>query len=219
MAGSSEERAIARKLLDTYGTTYAREAGIEPADKPQPLYRMLVLSCLLSARISSDIAVRAARALGKAALRSPRRMRDAGWQRRVDALGEGGYRRYDERTATQLGEGAELVLREYGGDLRRMRAAADGDLAALRRMLREVPGLGPVGVDIFLREVQGVWPEVAPYLDKKAQDGARKAGLPANPGPLARIAEDVGADPAVFAAALVRASLDRGPRSPAAAHH
>lgn len=40
----------------------------------------------------------------------PKHMADASWQQRVDALSEGRWRRYDERTATQLGEGAEQLI-------------------------------------------------------------------------------------------------------------
>ncbi|MFD7288135.1 endonuclease [Streptomyces sp. NPDC059863] len=210
MPTAGTTREAVRDLLDTLGRTYADEAGIHLRNTPQPLYQLLVLSCLLSARIRSGTAVAASRALSDAGLRDARHMADATWQQRVDALGEGGYRRYDERTSTQLGVGAELLLKEYGGDLRRLREAAAGDITTLRSLLREVPGLGPVGVDIFLREVQGVWPEVAPYLDAKALQGARGRGLPDEPGALARLAGDT--DPALFAAAMVRAALERKKR-------
>ncbi|MDT0431060.1 MULTISPECIES: endonuclease [Streptomyces] len=194
-------------LLEEHGTTYAEEAGIRLRDTPQPLYQLLVLSHLLSARIRASVAVASARALFSDGMRSPRRMADATWQQRVDALGEGGYRRYDERTATQLGAGAELLLDAYGGDLRRLRRDADGDTDALRSGLRRFPGMGPAGADIFLREAQVVWPEVAPYLDSKALQGAERLGLPTSPTGLRRLAE--GREPAVLAAALVRAALDK----------
>ncbi|MGW1409535.1 endonuclease [Streptomyces sp. NPDC002403] len=212
-------------LLARHGTTYAAEAGIRLRNTPQPLYQLLVLSDLLSARIRASVAVSAARALFDHGMRSPHRMAAASWQQRVDALGEGGYRRYDERTATQLGDGARLLLDEYGGDLRRLRAEADGDLDTLRAGLRRTPGIGPAGADIFVREVQAVWPETAPYVDGKALQGAARLGLPASPAELARLAE--AAEPprpargagrggqtdghgiAVLAAALVRVALDK----------
>ncbi|WP_406252812.1 endonuclease [Streptomyces atratus] len=215
-------------LLARYGTTYAAEAGIRLRNTPQPLYQLLVLSDLLSARIRASAAVSAARALFDHGMRSPHRMAAASWQQRVDALGEGGYRRYDERTATQLGDGARLLLDEYGGDLRRLRAEADGDLDTLRAGLRRTPGIGPAGADIFVREVQAVWPETAPYVDGKALQGAERLGLPASPAELAELARPaVSAEPprpargagrgeqtdgrgiAVLAAALVRAALDK----------
>ncbi|WP_406389845.1 endonuclease [Streptomyces sp. NBC_00887] len=194
-------------LLERHGRTYADEAGIRLRDTPQPLYQLLVLSDLLSARIRASAAVAAARALYANGMRTPQRMADATWQQRVDALGEGGYRRYDERTATQLGDGADLLLTAHGGDLRRLRRDADGDTDALRTMLQRFPGVGPTGADIFLREVQTVWPETAPYLDAKALQGAERLGLPGSPAGLTRLAE--GRDPAVLAAALVRTALDK----------
>ncbi|GAA0488496.1 endonuclease [Streptomyces sp. NPDC046215] len=204
---TAADRRTAAALLRTHGQTYAEEAGIRLRDTPQPLYRLLVLSCLLSARIRASVAVAAARSLAAAGLKDPRRMAAAAWQQRVDALGEGGYRRYDERTATQLGEGAELLLASYRGDVRRMREKARGDTGHLREVLREVPGLGPAGVNIFLREVQGVWPEVHPCIDDKALQGARRLGLPEDPRILAGLVER--RETPHFAAALVRAALDR----------
>ncbi len=166
-----------------------------------------MLSLLLSARIRASVAVAAARALYGHGLRTPRRMVDATWQQRVDALGEGHYRRYDERTATQLGEGAQLVLDTWRGDLRRLRAEADGDRDRLMEGLRRVPGIGPAGADIFVREVQSLWPETGPWVGAKGLQGAERLGLPTSPGRLARAAH--GHDGATFAAALVRAALDK----------
>ncbi|MFE9764068.1 endonuclease [Streptomyces sp. NPDC005808] len=204
---ATPRREVMRALLDAHGRTYAAEAGIRLRDTPQPLYRLLVLACLLSARIRADIAVASAKELTAAGMRDPRRMAAATWQQRVDALGRGGYRRYDERTATQLGDGATLATDRYGGDLRKLRDQAGGDTAGIRRLLQEFPGLGPAGADIFLREAQAVWPETAPYLDAKALQGARTLDLPTTPAALVRLAD--GTEPAVLAAALVRVALDK----------
>jgi hypothetical protein len=186
-------------LLDKAGTTYAEQAGITLADKPAPLYRLLVLSTLLSTRIKADIAVAAAKELKRYG--TPRKMLDASWQDRVDALGRAHYVRYDESTATALGDGARLLLDEYGGDLRKIRG---GDV---RAELRKFPRMGPVGADIFCREAQAVWPELRPYLDKKTLDGAKKIGLPAEADKLAGLTAKK--DVPRLAAALVRVSLDR----------
>ncbi|GHI93354.1 MULTISPECIES: HhH-GDP family DNA glycosylase [Streptomyces] len=202
-----DQQKVVRELVAAHGQTYADEAGIRLKDTPQPLYRLLVLAHLLSARISGSIAVAAARALGEAGLRDPRRMADADWQERVDALGRGGYRRYDERTATQLGEEAELLSDRWGGDLRRLREEADGEVPEVRRLLQEFNGVGPTGADIFLREAQLVWPEAAPFVDRKALQGAERLGLPKDPDRLLGLAGKT--EPAVLAAALVRAAVDK----------
>ncbi|HIZ34787.1 MAG TPA: endonuclease [Candidatus Ruania gallistercoris] len=204
MSTTQERRA--RYAVQHYGTTYAEAAGITLRDKPAPLYRLLVLATLLSARISADTAVAAARELHRAGYRTPQRMADATWQQRVDALGRGSYRRYDERTATMLGEGAELLLADYRGDLRQLRPAGPEDAVELRSALQKFPGIGPTGVDIFCREVQAVWPGLVPSLDRKALQGAARAGLPEGPQALARLVPE--RDVARLAAASVRAALD-----------
>lgn len=207
---AADSKAVAKVLLDRYGRTFAEEAGIKLADKPGPLYQLLVLANLLSARIGADIAVAAARELFAAGYRTPQAMRDASWQDRVDALGRGHYRRYDERTATMLGRGAELLIDRWNGDLRKLRSEGNGDARKTGELLTEFPGIGPSGADIFLREAQAVWPEAAPYLDKKVVDGARKVGLPPSSRELAHLA---GSDArlAHLAAALIRVS--RGSRA------
>lgn len=204
MAGTDTAAAV-RDLLDRDGRSYAEEAGIRLADKPRPLYQLLVLATLLSARISSDIAIAAARELAAAGYRTPQAMQQASWQDRVDALGRGHYRRYDERTATMLGDGAGLLIRRWHGDLRRLRDEAGGDPRRIAAALTEFPGIGPTGADIFLREVQGIWPQVAPHLDQRVLQGAQRAGLPADAGKLAELAGSRAALPRL-AAALIRSS-------------
>ncbi|MGW4526622.1 endonuclease [Amycolatopsis sp. NPDC004378] len=201
-------RDTIRRLLAEAGPTYAAEAGIKLADQPAPLYRLLVLSVLLSTRIKAGIAVDAAEQLRAAGLGTAKAMVEATWQQRVDALGRAHYKRYDEQTATALGEGARYLLDEYRGDLRRVREAANGEFRTLARLLGKVPRLGPVGAEIFTREVQLVWPEFRPHLDRKALQGAEKLGLPTEPGRLAELVP--GDDLALLAAALVRVALERG---------
>jgi hypothetical protein len=76
----------------------------------------------------------------------------------------------------------------------------------LTELLTEFPGIGPAGASIFLREVQDVWPGVAPYLDEKVLDGARAVGLPDDPKAVADLADGPG-KLVRLAAALVRVSL------------
>ena len=128
------------------------------------------------------------------------------------ALGRGGYRRYDERTATRLREMAVLVLARYDGDLRRMATASGEDPRRASALVQEVRGIGPTGAAVFLREVQAVWPWARPCFDDRARQGARRVGLPDDAGELARLVPD--AQVARLAAALVRVSLLGGAVDP-----
>jgi endonuclease III len=205
----ARNESVVRVLLDRFGRTSAEQAGIRLADRPSPLYQLLVLATLLSARISGDVAVAAAKELFAAGYRTPQRMRQASWQDRVDALGRGHYRRYDERTSTMLGEAAGQLLDRWGGDLRKLRDHVGSDPKRIRELLTEFKGLGPVGADIFLREVQAVWPDVAPYVDQRVIQGAEKLDLPPSARALSELV-DSPSDLVRLSCALVAAS--RGSR-------
>src|ERR1700750_1575333 len=140
---ASTDDALTEALLDQFGQTYAQEGGTRLGDKTPPLYELLVLATLLSARISADIAVAAARELFAAGYRTPQAMQEANWQDRVDGLGRGHSKRYDERTATRLGDGAALAIERWHGDLRRLRDEAGGEPGAIGQLLQEFPGIGP----------------------------------------------------------------------------
>jgi endonuclease III len=199
------DQDTARAVLDRHGTTYAAASGIHLKDQPAPLFQLLVLAQLLSARIGTDIAVATAGELFANGWTTPQGMRDAARSSLIRALGRGGYRRYDERTATQLHDMAQLVLGRYGGDLRRLAQEAGGDVRAAARLVQDVKGIGPTGAAVFLREAQAVWPWIRPHLDERALAGARRIGLPEDAGRLAALVSHD--DLASLAAGLVRISL------------
>ncbi len=198
-------RTTVRRLLDEHGRTYAQEAGILLRDTPAPLFQLLCLTQLFSAPIGASVAVATMRELLAAGWTTPQHLLDSTWQERVDALGRGGYRRYDESTATYLEEAAQLLEDRWRGDLRRLRREAE-DEGSLRSLLQEFPRVGPTGSHIFCREVQAVWPDLRPQVDDRVRAGARALGLPTDPRKLADLVD--GDDLARLTAALVRVDLD-----------
>lgn len=200
----STPKEITKELLERAGTTYADDAGITLKDTPKPLFQLLVLCMLASKPIDADIAVKAARELFSAGLRTPDAVRDTDRKTMIDAFGRAGYARYDESSATRLTEMAQRVHDEYGDDLRKLADAAERDVAQTSKLLQEFKGIGATGADIFLREVQAVWPWVRPYFDERARATAKKLGLPSDAAELGELAPR---NTAELAAALVRTSL------------
>jgi hypothetical protein len=172
-----------------------------------PLFELLVLSSLLSANLQADLGVRTARALREAGLTSADKLAAASDEERWQVLADARYLR-KEQTARQLGQLAGRAADEFGGDLRRMRDRALDDGGGLDRLREDVEGftgIGPLGVDIFCREVQAVWPALRPFADDRATDPARALGLPHDAEGLAAL---VGTeDLSVVGAALVRCGL------------
>ncbi len=202
------QRALVRTLLRRYGRTYAEEAGVRIENNtPSALFQLLYMALLLSARIAAGNAMEATIALRKAGLTTPQKMAKASWQERVDVITWHGYKRYDERTSTMLGDTAQRLLDAYRGDLRRLREAAENDVGQEKRLLKQFKGIGDVGADIFLREVQAVWDEVYPYADMKVLNSAGKLGLPEHPEELADLVARN--EFPKFTAALIRVDLHR----------
>jgi hypothetical protein len=198
---------IVRALLRLHGRTFAEELRIDVRrNTPSPLYRLLCAATLMSARIDHRIALEAARGLARAGWRSPGKLLESSWDQRVSVLNEAGYTRYQERTATMLGELTDHLVRRWNGDLRRLREEAGRDPAAERRLLKELKGMGDVGVDIFFREVQVAWGELEPFADRRARDAAARLGLPNDPEALAKLSGP--RDFPRLVAALVRVELE-----------
>ena len=179
---------VVRRLLKVAGTTYAAEAGVKIHDKPMPLFQLLVLCMLASKPIDAAIAMSAGRELFKAGLRSPKAVLASDRRTMISAFGRAHYVRYDESSATRLTDMAERIRDEYHGDLRQIAESSRHDVAAAKRMLKKFKGIGDTGADIYLREVQDVWPWVRPYFDSRATAAARQLGLPAQPAKLGALA-------------------------------
>ena len=177
MAKPSKDR-ILEALLERHGQTYAAELGIDlERNTPSMLYRWLCTATLLSARIGADIAMHAARALADQGWTTAQKMADATWEQRTRTLNQAGYARYDESTSRMLGDTADMLLEKYGGDLRKLRDAAERDTGRERALLKECKGIGDVGADIFCREAQVAWDELFPFADRRALDAAGRLGL------------------------------------------
>ena len=76
-----------------------------------------------------------------------------------------------------------------------------------RSLLQEFSGIGPVGADIFVREVQLVWDEAFPYADKKVLQAARRLQLPGDGEELSKLVPRK--DFARLTSALIRTALEK----------
>jgi endonuclease III len=198
-------KRLVQRLLKAAGTSYAEEAGIRLNDKPMPLFQLLVLCMLASKPIDATTAMRAARELFTAGLRTPKAVLASDRRTMISAFGRAHYVRYDESSATRLTDIAEAVRADYSGDLRQIAQRSHHDIASAARMLKQFKGIGDTGADIYLREVQDVWTWVRPYFDDRATSAAKRLGLPTDPKKLGALAPRANAR---LAAALVRSALD-----------
>lgn len=194
-----------RRLLRRAGQTFAQEAGIRLRNQPMPLFQLLILCMLASKPIDAGIAAQAARELFKAGLRTPHKVLEADRRAVIAVLGRAHYRRYDESSASRLVEIAETAQQEYRGDLRLLAERSGRDVETATALLKDFKGIGDTGANIFLREVQDVWPWARFTFDDRAMAAARELGLPDDASELGALSLGRNAE---LAAALVRHSLE-----------
>lgn len=130
----------------------AADLDIRVTSDEDSLFLWLLASFLFGKRISQTIAASTWRALVRTHGRdTPRKLCNCTHAELVRILGEGGYARYDESTATRLSLLCRTLVDEYGGSVQGIARASDSR-ADFERRLRCFKGIGPVTVSIFMRE-------------------------------------------------------------------
>jgi endonuclease III len=154
--------------------SYSKELGLD-LSKAEDRFKWFLASILFAKRISAETAKETYLYFEQEDLTSPDAILEAGWDRLVEVLDSGGYTRYDFSTATNL-LGIAKMLKEKYGDLERLHAESSSP-ADLERRLQEFKGVGPVGINIFLRELRGIWEKAKPTPSPIAIATAQKIGL------------------------------------------
>lgn len=157
--------------------SYSMELDLD-LHRAEDRFKWFLAAIFFAKRISSETAKETYRYFEQEDLTSSGAILDAGWDRLVEVLDEGGYTRYDFSTATNLLAMAKALKEQYG-DLERLHAVSK-DTADLEMRLQEFRGVGPVCVNIFLRELRGIWGKAKPEPSKLAVVMARKIGLDAS---------------------------------------
>lgn len=142
---------------------YSEELGISLRENSDREYfKWFLASLLFGGRISETIARNTFRAFERHRLLTPRKILAAGWDFLVNpVMREGGYVRYDGRKSTQVLRDCDRLVAEYRGSLARLHDAAE-NATDLENRLLAFYGVGPVTINIFLRELRPYWKKADP---------------------------------------------------------
>lgn len=213
MTGDDQLRPIVRALIAELGGRFSSEAGIDVDAGDDEIERWFLAATLFGTRISTATAMRTFAVFDRAGVRT---IADAGrtsWNDLVQLLDDGGYARYDFRTAHRLHDLAEVCERDHPDGIGEL-GRTHPDVQSLTAALDVLPGWGPVTIGAFLRELRGVWPGADVPLDARVVGAAEHLGF-ADPSRdpafdvdrLRSLARDAGVDQRDLEAALVRLAL------------
>lgn len=165
-------------LISELGGSYAAELDIHLNDlNSAEIYKWFLAAMLYGARISENIASRTWQVFKHNDILTPEGIINMGWDGLVAMLDQGGYARYDYKTATKLLAASQSLLDHYTGNLNYLHAAASDSLDLEQRVMSLGKGIGKVTAHIFLRELRGRWDKAAPPLSLLAFNAARILGF------------------------------------------
>ena len=142
---------------------YSEQLGIKLSRRTDAEYfKWFLASLLFGARISETIARQTYESFAARGLLTPQSIIRATKDYLVsDVMRAGGYARFDERKSTQVLGNCEMLLADCGGSLSKLHDRAQ-DAEDLEKRLLAFDGVGPVTVNIFLRELRPYWKKADP---------------------------------------------------------
>ena len=175
-AAPSKEAITA--LVKEYPGRFSIELGIDlSSGRSQEIFKWFLASVLFGARISQRIVEKTFHAFADRGIVSPETILDTGWDGLVAVLDAGGYVRYDFKTATKLLDLCRSLTEGYGADLAKLHDIAADPTDLEQRLTSLAKGIGDVTVNIFLREMRGIWEKADPLPSDLVIMAARERGI------------------------------------------
>jgi len=168
---------VIAELLTRLGGKFSTELGIKVAEGPEERQKWFLAAILFGAPISGSLASRTYRVMADQGVTCPDAVLARGWEGLVVLLDQGGYTRYDFKTATKLLTVMTALKENYQGDLDLLAATARDPVDLEQRLRALASGIGPTTINIFLRELRNIWPQAQPPLSPLARLGADHLGL------------------------------------------
>ncbi|KAI5917992.1 hypothetical protein F4810DRAFT_694167 [Camillea tinctor] len=177
-AASPASQKVAQ-LISRYRDLPLNDAALSDPGKatPDTALALLLNALLSSTRISHALAAKTISVLIQVGYHKLDVLEKSTWEERTEVLTEGGYTRYREKTATMMGDLAKLILSKYEGDLNTLPELVGQDPEKIRLELKNIKGLGDVGINIFFDTVQHIWPCVAPFVDPRSLKTVGEIGI------------------------------------------
>lgn len=207
MEAPEEKKRVIRRLI---GEGRDLTAEWRVSNNPASLFQLLCRAVLMRSQPDQQGAVRTVLALSEHGWGIPSELARSPDEERFRVIRDASHRRDARKVSTVLRDLASTIVQRYRGDLRRLRSAARQDPDAERALLRELPGVDDAVVDLFFRDAQVVWREIAPFADRRALAAARRLGLGGSADDLSLLAGSTKSERlAWLVAALARVDMEK----------
>ncbi|MBN1152123.1 MAG: hypothetical protein JXA58_02835 [Dehalococcoidia bacterium] len=174
----AEASAVCNVLVTRLGGSYSTVLGIKLAGMgADESFKWFVAAILLGSPVRVGSALAAYRSLDSKGLLEPARLADVDERLLVEILIGAGVTGYTRRIAATLRLAVASLVTDYDADINRLHFFAE-DASDLVRRLRQLGRKVPCrAVNLFLREMRGVWDKAHPGLSGAAEVAARCLGI------------------------------------------
>jgi hypothetical protein len=172
------KRAELAALIGNLGQRYSSLLGLDlSSGNDREIFKWFLASILFGAPISEDAAMKTFRCFQEHRVLTPKRIVRTGWEGLVRILDEGGYTRYDFKTADKLLQVMQNLLEKYEGSLMLLHDESSNPNNLEKRLKQLGKGIGEVTVSIFLRELRDVWKKADPKPTPLVVLAAKSLGI------------------------------------------
>jgi hypothetical protein len=169
-------------LVNRFGQNYSELLRIDlRSGEDAETFKWFLASILFGAPIREHSARRTYECFVKRHILAADEILNVGWEGLVRILDEGGYARYDFKTADKLLEVARNLEKKYSGSLKLLHESASGPRDLEKRLKDLGKGIGNVTVNIFLREVRGILEKAKPQPSSIVVLAAKNLGITRRP--------------------------------------
>ena len=151
------------EIIEKWGKRYSELLGINLSRaRDDDIFKWFLASVLFGAPINESSALKTYRCFEKYDVLTPKAILKTGWDGLVKILDEGGYARYDFKTADKLLRIMQNLTEKYSGSLNLICEQVSDKTDLEKRLKALGKGVGSVTVSIFLRELRGIWSKADP---------------------------------------------------------
>ncbi|MCK4278629.1 MAG: hypothetical protein KAW82_05555 [Desulfurellaceae bacterium] len=171
-------KTLIRKLFDAVGGCYSKELNINLKERDDnEIFKWFIASLLFGARIRENIAKNTYFSLAHKNILFPKGFIQNSREDIVTILDEGGYARYDFKTATKLISASKNLTNNYNGSLNNLYYQSKNEKDLEKKIKALAKGIGPVTTNIFLRELRDIWKKTKPPFSRFTIYGAQSLGI------------------------------------------
>jgi len=151
------------EFVEKYGEPYSAKLGIDlTSGRDEEIVKWFLASMLYAKPIRESSATDTYLTFKAHNLLDVDAILDAGWDKLVTVLDEGGYVRYDFSTATKILNVFGELKKRYGGSLWKLYESSKDSKDLEHRLKALGKGVGDTTISIFLREMRSIWKKADP---------------------------------------------------------